>query len=41
MMTDTKRLANQLTEETVLGEWFQPMDRVLDKVRFSGQSFAS
>ena len=40
-MTDTKRLANQLTEETVLGEWFQPMDRVLDKVRFSEQSFAS
>ncbi len=40
-MTNAKRLANQLTEETVLGEWFHPMNRALDQVRFSEKSFAS
>ncbi|MCF6255614.1 MAG: hypothetical protein L3K25_04840 [Gammaproteobacteria bacterium] len=40
-MTNAKRLANQLTEETVLGEWFHPMERALDKVRFSEKSFAA
>ncbi len=40
-MTHAKRLASQLTEETVLGEWFHPMDRALDKVRFSEKPFAS
>ena len=41
MMIDARCLANQLTEETVLGEWFQPMARALDKVRFSNKKFAS
>ena len=40
-MTKATQLANQLTEETVLGEWFQPMDRALDKVRFQDKKFAS
>ena len=41
MMINAKRLANQLTEETVLGEWFHPMNRALDQVHFSEKSFAS
>lgn len=40
-MNNAKRLADQLTSETVLGEWFHPMDRALDKVRFSEKLFTS
>jgi len=40
-MISAKQLANELTDNTVLGEWFQPMDRALDKVRFSDRSFSS
>jgi len=40
-MTKATQLADQLTEKTVLGEWFQPMDRALDKVRFQDKKFTS
>lgn len=33
-MINAKRLAHQLTEKTVLGEWFHPMERALDKFVF-------
>jgi len=40
-MTKSTQLANKITDGTVLGEWFQPMDRALDNVRFSDKKFAS
>lgn len=33
--------AQQLTNETIFGEWFSPMERALDKVRFSEKIYAA
>ena len=40
-MSDSDVLTEKLTNGTVLGNWFQPFNFALDKVRFSPKRFGS
>lgn len=40
-MNNATRLAEQLTDQSVLGEWFKPIEQALGKVRFSDKKYAS
>ena len=40
-MTRSSAIFQQLTDQTVLGEWFQPMACAMEKVRFSDRKFKS
>jgi hypothetical protein len=40
IMNNATRLAEQLTDQSVLGEWFKPIEQALGKVRFSDKKYA-
>lgn len=41
MQNDRREFTHGLTENTILGEWFEPMCRALQKVRFSDNKFTA